>query len=161
MSEGVEWAVHCLSVLASAPEGRALPARRLAEVHGVPTAYLTKHLQKLAAQGIVSSSPGPRGGFVLARPANEITLLDVVEAVDGAEPAFRCAEIRQRGPTAVEAECYQRPCGIAAAFARADLRWREELRETTLAMLVADIPNTVHPRQLKAAETWLAEVFAD
>src|SRR5919197_900673 len=66
LSEGVEWALHCCTVLALVPEDRALPAARLAEFHGVPTAYLAKHLQALSRAGVIESVPGQRGGYRLA-----------------------------------------------------------------------------------------------
>ena len=80
------------------------------------------------APGVLETVKGPRGGYRLARPPAEITLLDVVEAIDGDEPAFRCTEIRRRGPTAMPAREYTKLCGIHAAFDRADEAWRAELR---------------------------------
>ncbi len=159
MSQGVEWATHCLYLLALLPGGRALSASRLAQFHDVPAPYLTKHLQALVRAGILDSVPGPRGGFRLNRATTEITLLDVVVAVDGPKPAFRCAEIRQQGPSAVSKSCYEKPCGIAAAFARADAMWRSALRDTTLGHLIDNVPNTVDPKQLEKTETWLERVL--
>src|SRR5260221_3138419 len=98
LGQGVEWALHCCTVLALVPPGNAVPAARLAEYHGVPPAYLAKHLQALAQVGIVESVAGRNGGYRLARPARDIALIDVVDAVEGADPAFRCTEIRRRGP---------------------------------------------------------------
>ena len=72
MSDGVEWAAHCCTMLAVLPEGECLPAARLAEYNELPTAYLAKHLQALTAAGVTESVPGPRGGFRLARPAAEL-----------------------------------------------------------------------------------------
>src|SRR6187455_675775 len=112
LGQGVEWAVHCCTVLALVPPERTLPAARLAEYHGVPPAYLAKHLQALSQAGIVESVAGRRGGYRLARPAAAITVLDVVEAVEGSAPAFRCTEIRQRGPAAVASREYRAPCTI-------------------------------------------------
>lgn len=98
MSEGVEWALHsCVNLAWSGPD-RAVSAARLAAWHDLPAAYLNKQLQALARAGIVSSTPGPRGGFRLARPLDAISLMDVVAAVEGPDEAFRCAEIRQQGP---------------------------------------------------------------
>ena len=65
MSDGVEWVLHACTVLATLPSDQALSAARLAEFHGVPPAYLAKHLQAAAAAGIVESLPGPRGGYRL------------------------------------------------------------------------------------------------
>ena len=45
LSEGVEWGMHAVVLLAFAPAGSALPAARIAEFHGVPAPYLAKHLQ--------------------------------------------------------------------------------------------------------------------
>src|SRR6476661_534280 len=87
LSDGVEWGVHACTILAVLPADRALPAAKLAEYHGVPAAYLAKHLQALARAGVLETVKGPRGGYRLARPPAEITLADVVEAVDGDEPA--------------------------------------------------------------------------
>lgn len=158
MSEGVEWVLHSCTVLAALPEGQALPAAKLAEFHDVPPAYLAKHLQAAAAAGIVASVPGPRGGYRLARPPDQIPLLDVVLAVDGHETAFRCSEIRQRGPVTSPPEVFRRPCGIARAMWRAEEAWRAELRATTVADLLDELVRTVPPATLAAGAAWVQEV---
>jgi len=159
MSDAVEWAVHCCTVLAVLPEDQALPAARLAEFHGVPPAYLAKALQATTTAGLTDSRSGPRGGYRLARPPAEITLLDVVLAVDGEESAFRCREIRQRGPAATDdARAYRRPCGIARAMRRAEDAWRAELAATTIASLVAELLATVSPAQLVRGAEWIQAV---
>src|SRR6478736_9288497 len=78
MSDTVEWAVHCCTVLATLGDDQALPAARLADFHDVPPAYLAKALQALTAAGVTESRPGPQGGYRLARPPAAISLLDVV-----------------------------------------------------------------------------------
>jgi Rrf2 family protein len=125
-----------LTVLARAPHGGPITARRLAEYHGVPAPYLAKHLQALVRSGLVESVSGPRGGFRLARDPSAVTLLDVVEAVDGTEPAFRCTEIRQRGPLDAGPEAYRHRCGIASAFDAAEQAWRASLATITITALV-------------------------
>src|SRR3954452_8109873 len=116
MAEGVEWGLHACVLLAVLPDASTLPAARLAEYHGAPAAYMAKNLQALSRAGIVESVPGQRGGYRLARPAAGITLLDVVEAIDGLQPSFRCTEIRRRGPSAVPAREYKAICTIARAM---------------------------------------------
>ena len=75
LGEGLEWSLHCCTVLGSLPPGVALPASRLAEFHDVPPAYLAKQLQAMSRAGIVETTPGRRGGYRLARPAGEVSLL--------------------------------------------------------------------------------------
>jgi Rrf2 family protein len=157
MSDGVEWGVHACTLLAGLPPQGALTAAKLAEYHGVPAAYLAKHLQALARADVLETVKGPRGGYRLARPASTITVLDVVEAVDGADPAFRCTEIRRRGPAALPAREYARPCGIHAAFARADDAWRDELRTTTIADLLLGVLRDVPRPALEKGARWLQD----
>jgi Rrf2 family protein len=157
MSDGVEWAVHCATILGALPEGVALSAARLAEYHDVPAPYLAKHLQALTRAGVFVAVPGPRGGYRLARPAAEVTVLDIVEAVDGRQPAFRCTEIRRRGPAAVAASEYRVPCGIHRAMVRADEAWRAELRATTIADLLLGVLAEASPEALAKGVRWLQE----
>ena len=158
MSDGVEWVLHSCTLLAALPEGQALPAARLAEFHGVPAAYLAKHLQATTAAGITTSAAGPRGGYRLARPPAEISLLEVVLAVDGDKSAFRCTEIRQQGPVDAPADTYRLPCGIARAMWRAEDAWRTELARTTVADLLTDLWATVPAEVLQAGAEWIQDV---
>jgi Rrf2 family protein len=158
MSDGVEWALHSCTVLATLPSDQALPAAKLAELHDLPPAYLAKHLQAMAAAGITEAVPGPRGGYRLARPPAEISLLDVVHAVEGSESAFRCSEIRQRGPVAGPPSAYRGRCGIARAMDRAEDAWRAELSATTVADLVADLVVSVPSELLQAGAAWVQQV---
>jgi Rrf2 family protein len=157
MSDGVEWGVHVCTLLAALPSERALPAAKLAEYHNVPPAYLAKHLQALARAGLLETVKGPRGGYRLARPPAQITVLEVVEAIDGDEPAFRCTEIRRRGPTAMPARTYTKPCGIHAAFMRADDAWRAELANTTIADVMMGLLRDVVPAALEKGARWIGE----
>lgn len=158
LGEGVEWALHCCTLLATLPPDRPLPAARLAEFHGVPAAYLAKHLQALARAGIVESLAGRKGGYRLARPATRITLLDVVEAVEGDEPAFNCAEIRQRGPAALESGAYKVTCSIARTMWAAEAQWRIELKKKSIADIARGLAGDVSPESAVKAAAWFQEV---
>lgn len=157
MNEGVEWAAHCAVVLAALPAGAALSAQALAEFHGVPRPYLAKSLQALSREGIVAAQPGRTGGYYLARPAAEITLLDVVHAVEGRRPAFTCTEIRQRGPVRSHDAAYRAPCQIKAAMRTAERAWADELRATTIAGLAAEVAAHLPTETLLAGAAWLSE----
>jgi Rrf2 family protein len=159
LSDGVEWGLHCATLLSFLPDGHALPAARLAEYHGVPGAYLAKHLQSLSRAGVVESVPGARGGYRLARPPTEISMLDVVEALDGHDSAFRCTEIRRRGPTAVPAREYRAPCAIHAVMDRADAAWRAELAAVTIADIVTMLGKSAPSGAVKKGSRWFQEVL--
>lgn len=159
LGEGVEWAAHCAVLLAVLPERTTLPAHRLAEYHGVPGPYLAKCLQALTRAGIVESTPGRQGGYRLARPPADVSLLDVVTALEGAEPAFRCTEIRRRGPTAVRATGYGPVCAIAGAMWRAEEAWRRELAATTVADLVRQVVDGAPREALEKGTAWLGRVL--
>jgi Rrf2 family protein len=159
LGEGVEWATHCCTVLALMPPGNTMPAARLAEFHGVAPSYLAKHLQALALAGIVDSVAGRKGGYRLARPANEITLLQIVRAVEGPEPAFRCSEIRRRGPAAAPAKHYSARCAIAQAMDRAEEAWRDELAGQTVADIVAALAQSVSEVSIRKAASWYQDAM--
>ncbi|MBB3965993.1 RrF2 family transcriptional regulator [Rhizobium metallidurans] len=139
LGDGVEQAIHSVAMLSGLSEGGVLSAAALAEFHGVSTSYLLKHLQALSGGGILHTVPGPKGGYRLARPAEKITLLDIVLAVEGPAPAFRCNEIRQRGPNPAPDRFFAKPCNISAAMLKAERVYRAELAKTTIADLGAEL----------------------
>jgi len=159
LGQGIEWALHCCTVLALVPPDRTLPSARLAEFHQVPPAYLAKHLQSLAQAGIVESVPGRRGGYRLARSPADITLLDVIVAVEGDRPIFQCTEIRRRGPAAVPAREYRQQCAIHRAMDRAEAAWRAELERTTVADLLGSLAQSASPVAVRKASKWFTEAI--
>jgi Rrf2 family protein len=148
LSEGVEWSLHCTWLLTHVPPGEALPSRRMAEFYGLPPAYLSKLLKSLVRAGILDATTGPRGGFRLTRPPGDITVLDVMEAVEGKAPLFQCTEIRQRGPVPTSEAACSRPCGIAKVMYDAEATWRAQLAATTVADLASQASSGSHSRAL-------------
>jgi Rrf2 family protein len=157
MSAGVEWALHCTVLLAVLKPTSTLPGRALAQFHGVSESYLLKHMQALTKAGICESVSGPTGGYRLARQPGEITLLDVFEAIEGTEPAFRCDEIRQRGPTALAPCTYTVQCGIHGVMIEAEMAWRQALQSRTIADLTPVSIETMHPQRVELATRWIHE----
>ncbi|MEW2382714.1 Rrf2 family transcriptional regulator [Micromonospora sp. NPDC047707] len=153
MSGGVEWALHCCVVLTASKE--PVPAATLAQLHDVSGSYLAKQLQALSRAGLIHSVQGKSGGYVLTRAAESITVLDVVQAVDGPAPAFVCTEIRQRGPLAAPAAACTAPCPIARAMGAAEEAWRQALATVTIADLARDVTADYGPEVMPGIQAWL------
>ncbi|MFC3965639.1 RrF2 family transcriptional regulator [Nocardia jiangsuensis] len=157
MSQGVEWGAHCCMLIGWLGSEQAVPTARLAEAFDLPTAYLNKCLQALTRAGILTSTPGARGGFRLARPFDQVTLLDVIVAIEGPDDAFHCSEIRRKGMGAQRpVEDFLQPCGISRAFRQAELNWRKELATQTLADLARQVPSGAP----EAARRWYSRATA-
>jgi Rrf2 family iron-sulfur cluster assembly transcriptional regulator len=90
-SRSAEYAIRAFVHLAQIPEGRYEMVKNIAEQEEIPAHFLAKILQQLARKGLLRSSKGPTGGFCLRVPASQITLLDIVEALDGLQDYQRCA----------------------------------------------------------------------
>jgi Rrf2 family protein len=139
LSDGIEQAIHSVAMLCGLSVGGVLSAAALAEFHGVSTSYLLKHLQALSAAGILETLPGPKGGYRLSRAPQDISLLDIVLAVEGREPAFRCKEIRQRGPNPASSKMLALPCGISVAMLKAEQSYRAELGRVTMVDIMTQV----------------------
>ncbi len=82
LSARVDYALRAAIELAAAPVGRTT-AEQLALSQGIPGKFLEAILTQLRRAGLVRSQRGPDGGFWLARSASEISLADIIRAVDG------------------------------------------------------------------------------
>ncbi|MFI0901048.1 RrF2 family transcriptional regulator [Streptomyces sp. NPDC020983] len=144
MGKGVEAAMHCCLVMHWL-EGRPVTSAQLAEFFGLPPAYLQKTLRALVADGIAQAARGQSGGFVLARAAGAISLMDVVAAVEGRSPAFRCEEIRSAGRSgSLGARSGQ--CAVAHAMSRAEMAYRAALAAESIADIAERTGSVVRER---------------
>ncbi len=114
----------------------------IAEAKGMPKAYLAKIFQVLSGKGLVRSLRGKDGGFVLARPSRSITLLEIIEAVEGPVCVNDCIE--KRGWCEKEADC-----ALFLVLAECHDRFIEVLGGRSLDSLVAK--ERVEPRMNSAA----------
>ena len=151
LPKGVEWAAHALVVLDVAG-GRVVSSAGLAGVFDLSPTYLNKHLQKLAAAGIVASVAGASGGFRLSRPAARVSLDDVVSALGSAAPLFQCNEIRCQGAFVDQKSRILASglCSINRAMSLAEDAWRASLAGTSIADLAAGLDNATRTRMLQA-----------
>jgi Rrf2 family protein len=128
LTHASRYALHAMAHLAALKENPLLTSHDLAKARGLPERFLLKVLRPLVAARLLHSAKGPHGGYRLARPASQITMLEVIEAVDG--------PIRGRAPRveATAATGLNRPlteiCDQAADIVC------KQLREVYLADLV-------------------------
>ena len=90
-SRPCEYALRALTYITVNSDSELIRTQEIAEAEGLPAPFLAKLLQQLARSGILVSVKGPKGGFGLARPPKEISLLEVVTAIDGEDGFMRCA----------------------------------------------------------------------
>jgi Rrf2 family protein len=77
------YAIHAVVYLAKQKEDHLVASRQIAEAQGLPERFLVKVLKPLVSAQVLLSLRGPNGGYRLARPPRTITLLEIVEAVEG------------------------------------------------------------------------------
>lgn len=160
-SVGVEYAIHCLLYMVKSEEGKPVGIRDLATFQGISETYLSKVYAKLSKSGIIKSIPGVKGGYALARSAEEITFWDVVEAVEGNEPFFQCVEIRQNTILLDKdnlPDTYTKcPCLIKVVMLEAEDEMRKYLSNKTLAWLYDELYNKKLPKEVeKATIEWFS-----
>ncbi len=83
ISRKIDYGLRAMIYLASIPSDAVVPFREIARQMMVPEDFLAKILKTLVDQGLVKSTRGPHGGYALARPATDISFLQVIEAVEG------------------------------------------------------------------------------
>ncbi|RQW46106.1 Rrf2 family transcriptional regulator [Novosphingobium sp. LASN5T] len=153
LTSSVEYGIHCLLWLVR-NDGQPASSRDLAELQGVSTSFVAKIFPKLEKAGIVRASEGVRGGYLLAWPADEISFLDIVDAIEGKKPLFDCQEIRSRcalfdGQPPAWASAGT--CAIHAVMLQAEQAMRETLASQSLGSVSQRFVR-------KAPESFLGEV---
>lgn len=133
----VEYGIHCMVWLIK-PRAKPVSSRDLAELQGVSAALMARIMPKLEKAGLVISTSGISGGYRLSKDPQDISVLDIVDAIDGRKNVFDCKEVRKNcvlfggyAPTWIT----QGVCGIHAVMLRAEKSMRAEMARTTLSEL--------------------------
>ncbi|ABO51467.1 transcriptional regulator, BadM/Rrf2 family [Desulforamulus reducens MI-1] len=90
LNQATDYAFRAVLYLSRLPKGQVSEAKAIAEQENIPIRFLLKILRSLTAAGIIESYRGVSGGYALAREPKDITMLDVVEAVEGPVEVNRC-----------------------------------------------------------------------
>ena len=156
----VEYGVHCLLYLVDRPDGAAVGSRDLAEFQGVSPSLVAKLFTRLQKAGIVESAEGIRGGFRLARPAEGISVYDVVRALEGDKPLFQCKEIRANCILYGDdppASATKGVCSIHAVMLEAQERMFEALRGHTVASIARDVNGKTTAKYAALKKQWFED----
>jgi len=130
LTRGAEYGALGVLYLARQPRDRVVLISEIAGAEGMPESYLAKVFQDLAKAGIVRSHRGARGGFALARPPEEITLRQIIEAIEGPIALNRCLDPH-------EGCAHSADCTIYDALAEAQRTLVAALEAVTLHSLAA------------------------
>jgi Rrf2 family protein len=159
MSIGVEYAFHSLFYMIDVPVGTTIGIKELAELNKLPETYLSKMFTKLRKAGIVRSVQGVKGGYELARRAEDLTFWDVVEAIEGSSYLFQCAEVRQNNILVVsEKPLLNCPCLIKVVMQKAEDEMRKYLENITLSWLHDEVYKGFTPEQKTTISDWVRKV---
>ncbi|MGE8190048.1 RrF2 family transcriptional regulator [Pseudomonas sp. NPDC086278] len=158
-SAGVEYGIHCLIFLVGDyGDSREASVRDLAELQGVPLDYLAKIFTKLAKAKLVVATEGVRGGFKLARPADEISVLDIVNAIDGQKLIFDCREIRGRCALfdgSPPEWALDGQCSVHAVMMTAQKRMEEALAQQTILDLARRVGRKAPAEFNEQVNSWM------
>lgn len=159
-SVGVEYAFHSLFYMVEIPEGKTVGIRQLAELNKITETYLSKVFAKLRKSGIVRSIPGVNGGYELARPPEDISFWDVIEAIEGPSFFFQCMEIRKKNifvedPSIFTDKC---PCLIKVVIHEAEQMLRNKLRSKSLRWLYAQASIDFTEERKEAVAKWIMDL---
>ena len=138
ISAKADYAVRAAVELAAAPDERPVKAERIATSQDIPLNFLENILGELRHAGIVRSQRGADGGFRLARPADRVTVADVIRAVDGPLATVR------GGPP--EDSAYP---GVALALPRVWIAVRKNLRSVVEQVTLADVAGGKLPARIE------------
>jgi Rrf2 family cysteine metabolism transcriptional repressor len=137
-STKAEYGVRVMVELARRAGGEPVPLAEIAAHDGLPLAYLEHLVARLRKAGLVDSRRGSRGGYLLAREAGEITMAEVVAALEGSIAPIECISEAADGSIVCSRESNpNHVCPTKLLWTRVRMSIVSTLRETTLADLVS------------------------
>ncbi|MBZ6527245.1 Rrf2 family transcriptional regulator [Aerococcaceae bacterium DSM 111021] len=133
-SKATNYALHSMVHLAMESNNEAVRVEDLANRQHLSPTYLSKILTKLSKAGLITSTPGVKGGYRLLRSPEECTFLDIIQAIEGQESLLTCTMSHQGS--------HHEECLIERAVAQAEDKMYEALAQKT----IADILTQMHAR---------------
>jgi Rrf2 family protein len=142
-----DYAVRAVVELADSSQSSPRKVEDVAQAQGIPVSFLENILTQLRSSGVVRSQRGPEGGYWLAHPAKEVSLAQVIRAVEGP-----LVGVRGQRPEEIEY------IGSAESLQQVWIALRANLRKVLDEVTVADVASGKLPKQImaltKAEEAW-------
>ena len=135
-SQATNYALHTMLYFVASPLGKTIGVQQLADFQGLSPTYLSKILTKLVKADIIESTPGMHGGYALTKNKEDISFLDVIQAVEGTASLFHCG-----------LEHTSEQCLIAGVMADAERHMEDYLRERKLVELVGQMEHYLRERK--------------
>ena len=133
LSKKADYALMAMKHLATRPDTASASAREIAEQYDIPIELMAKVLQRLVRRGLLASHQGTRGGYQLARVPSQISVADVIQAIEGPVTVTACSTD--------DGQCEQfQKCNVRDPLWRVRERILAALGECTVAELAADPP---------------------
>jgi Rrf2 family protein len=135
LSKKADYALMAMKHLALRGERESSSAREIAEQYDIPIELMAKVLQRLVQRGLLASHQGTRGGYQLSRLPRQITVADVIQAIEGPVTVTACSTD--------DNQCEQfSKCNVRDPLWRVRERILAALGECTIAELACDVPPT-------------------
>jgi len=135
-SSSLEQACCVLGIIAR-HDGKPVTNAELNQLMDVSLSYLMKITRKLVVAGLIESTHGVNGGYVLAKPMDAIRLRVVVEAIEGGEPFFRSSGVIERVFVGQKKAAKKGVSLLEDAFENAEIAWRGKLDEITMQQVIS------------------------
>ncbi len=133
ITKRAEYGIIALKHMLNKPEGSVSKAKEIAQLYNIPSEILAKILQQLARQGMVRSTQGAKGGYILAKDGSKISLSEIIETLEGPLAIVECASDE-------ECNCEQRSrCNISDPFQVI----QQQLRLFLSGISLADLNNEI------------------
>jgi Rrf2 family protein len=130
LTSAADYAIRAMIHLACLPDGGVALRAEIADAQNIPTSFMAKILRSLVRARLLRSSRGVHGGFTLARPASEINMLEIVEAIEGPISLTEC--------TPASSGCaWSTDCPASPVWYRVQESMRGALRSANLEDLVS------------------------
>ncbi|MGH6615390.1 RrF2 family transcriptional regulator [Sphingomonas sp.] len=158
LTVSVEYGIHGLLWLVGSDE--PLSSRDIAELQGISHSFLAKIFPRLEKAGIVRASEGVRGGYLLARSPDDISFLDIVDAIEGRKPLFDCQDVRTRCALfgdAPPAWATSGVCAVHVVMLQAEKAMRDTLAGQSLGDVARSFATAASPDFFPQVRNWLGE----